>query len=407
MGNRMQAGTWQSGYCTNVHAGADLATARKNLETYAFQVRDLLGNSQPLPVGLWLAEPAARSLAESDEASRLRDWLAENRLVPFTFNGFPQGDFHQPRVKHLVYLPTWTDPRRRDYTLLLIDHLHQLLPQDLQGSISTLPLGWGEPAWTAEQFETAAKHLESIAERLHRLEQETGRYITLAIEPEPGCALDTSEDMAFFFDRYLSHPQSRDRNRRYLSVCHDVCHAAVMFETQQEFFDRLLRHDLKIGKIQVSAAIEISWSELNEEERRQGLIQLRQFAEDRYLHQTGVRNSEGRFELWEDLPQRLQGCGATMDSISDSFVNSLAQEKWRVHFHVPICESQFGYLRSTQPEILECLATLRRPGYESLFPTGHLEVETYAWTVIPEQLRKNNLAVSIADELRWLRNQIA
>ena len=169
----------------------------------------------------------------------------------------------------------------------------------------------------------------------------------------------------------------------------------------------MLRHDLKIGKIQVSAAIEISWSELNEEERRQGLIQLRQFAEDRYLHQTGVRNSEGRFELWEDLPQRLQGCGATMDSISDSFVNSLAQEKWRVHFHVPICESQFGYLRSTQPEILECLATLRRPGYESLFPTGHLEVETYAWTVIPEQLRKNNLAVSIADELRWLRNQIA
>jgi hypothetical protein len=35
-----------------------------------------------------------------------------------------------------------------------------------------------------------------------------------------------------------------------------------------------------------------------------------------------------------------------------------------------------------------------------------LEVETYAWTVIPEHLRKNNLATSIADELRWLRSQI-
>jgi hypothetical protein len=33
-----------------------------------------------------------------------------------------------------------------------------------------------------------------------------------------------------------------------------------------------------------------------------------------------------------------------------------------------------------------------------------LEVETYAWSVIPTHLRQNDLAQSITGEIRWLRD---
>lgn len=401
---------WMMGYCTNVHAGANLESAQANLNRYALAVQNQVAPSEVLPVGLWLAEPAAEALqagAEEKTSRReqLRDWLSENRLIPFTFNGFPQGDFHQAVVKHRVYLPAWDSTARRDYTLSLIEHLHALLPPGHIGSISTLPLGWGAPTWSPERLFTAAKHLREVAVALSQLEEKTGRRIVIAIEPEPGCFLDTSDDMVQFFSRYLSLPNEAERNRRYLTVCHDICHAAVMFESQQLFFDRLLQEGLSIGKVQVSSALEVRWQEMNHEQRASALSFLKQFAEDRYLHQTGIQSPSG-FELVEDLPQLLARYSQHTSS-SDQAIAELENCLWRIHFHVPICEVKIGQLHSTQSEIRECLQLLNSAPYRSLFPTGHLEVETYAWSVIPEDLRENDLSKSITHELLWLRNQVA
>lgn len=408
---------WVTGYCTNVHAGVGFEAAQANLLRYAVPIQQQLAPDQKLPVGLWLAEPAARTLKDPSLLEEFRDWLEQHSLLPFTFNGFPQGDFHQPSVKHRVYLPTWETAERRDYTLLLIDHLHALLPEGEIGSISTLPLGWGMPKWSGERCQTAALHLEEVAEYLQRLEEKTGRRIVIAIEPEPGCTLHTSQDMTQYFSTYLSEPGKDERNRRYLTVCHDICHAAVMFESQAEFFQRLQAEGLSIGKVQVSAALEARWGELDLEQRQANLLFLKQFAEDRYLHQTGVQTTLG-FELWEDLPQLL---AEFTDSIADRSdrgniraANSnaaswqqLQDATWRVHFHVPICESRIGQLYSTQPEIRECLRLLGQSEYQTLCPTKHLEVETYAWSVIPAHLRQNDLAASIASEIRWLRGSLA
>jgi len=396
---------WISGYCTNVHAGPTLELAQQNLLQYALPVQQTLTPQQALPVGLWLAEPAAKALNLPGKSEQFRDWLAEHHLLPFTINGFPQGDFHQPVVKHRVYLPTWADDSRRDYTLLLIEHLHTLLPERAMGSISTLPLGWGTPRWDEAANQKAAENLSAVALRLERLEQETGRRIVIAIEPEPGCCLDTSKDVCDFFDKYLSQPAAAQRNRRYLTVCHDVCHAAVMFETQKQFFDRLQSHDIAIGKVQVSAALEARWSNLDLAQRRAALEHLGQFAEDRYLHQTGVK-TKGDFKLWEDLPQLLASLRGSQSAITDQTLTELANQHWRVHFHVPICQATIGELQSTQAEILECLKWLGSSQYRSLFVTGHLEVETYAWTVIPPHLRQASLAESITEEIRWLRQNI-
>jgi ABC-type uncharacterized transport system YnjBCD ATPase subunit len=39
--------------------------------------------------------------------------------------------------------------------------------------------------------------------------------------------------------------------------------------------------------------------------------------------------------------------------------------------------------------------------------SGHLEVETYAWTVLPAEMRQHGLAEDIAAELRWLIDQLS
>ena len=38
--------------------------------------------------------------------------------------------------------------------------------------------------------------------------------------------------------------------------------------------------------------------------------------------------------------------------------------------------------------------------------TGHLEIETYAWTVLPEAMRKRALPDDIAGEIQWLQKAI-
>ena len=133
------------GYCTNVHAGADLETTLRNLEQHALEVKRQVSPTAPLGIGLWLSASAARQLRAEHGVSRLADWLAEAGLVPFTLNGFPYGDFHRPVVKYDVYRPTWRERDRVEYTLELIDILDELLPAGVPGTISTLPLEWGTP----------------------------------------------------------------------------------------------------------------------------------------------------------------------------------------------------------------------------------------------------------------------
>ena len=60
----------------------------------------------------------------------------------------------------------------------------------------------------------------------------------------------------------------------------------------------------------------------------------------------------------------------------------------------------FGLLETTQQQINECLAALKN--HEQV---RHFEAETYAWSVLPSELRVDDLAVGIARELTWLRRQ--
>ena len=72
--------------------------------------------------------------------------------------------------------------------------LADLLPDGAAGSISTLPLGWRDP-WTADDDRRATAALAHVSRELQAMRDATGRTIRIAIEPEPGCVLDTVADV--------------------------------------------------------------------------------------------------------------------------------------------------------------------------------------------------------------------
>lgn len=392
------------GYCTNVHAGKDLSTALDNLDTYATRVRELTVGSGQLPIGLWLSESTAASLLANDRTTQLREWLAGRGLLPYTCNGFPQGDFHQPVVKHAVYEPTWTCASRAGYTKSLAQIMEAILPAGSKGSISTLPLGWPHAPWHAENFSLAAEHLLDVARYLDRLTQQRGCEIVVAIEPEPGCVLDTADDVIDFFEHFLLRGKDAELARRHLTVCHDICHSGVMFEPQQQALGQYLNAGLRIGKVQVSSAVHVPWNlATNQPELQQAMLkQVQSFSEPKYLHQTTRGNAAGQLcEMVEDLPVATsRWCSPSIPTLP-----------WRIHFHVPIFVSTFGSLATTQSDIAAACQFLEshqdRQIADRNWFTGHYEVETYAWPVLPEELSVTDLARGIADELVYFESLLS
>ncbi len=400
----------QIGYCTNVHAGSDLNEVLKNLQAHSVQVKQKTNPDSPLGIGLWLSSTASRELEDESNRERFRTWLHSAGLFPFTINGFPFGDFHQDIVKHAVYRPTWADPRRMDYTIRLAKLLDDLLPAGAAGSISTLPLGWpanpdrvrrvrstektDSSPNRVENFrqtdqsllESSAQHLVQVARQLDKILESSGREIVVAIEPEPGCLLDTCEDIVQFFEQYLLCGDRRqsEQVRRHLGVCHDVCHSAVMFEPQSVAMNAYADAGIRVGKIQVSSAVEVDFDALDPSDREPAFLELQRFAEPRYLHQTCIRAAD-EVTFHEDL------------SLAVEAANGRPKGTWRVHFHVPIHVESFGLIGTTQREIKNCLNSIV-PGER---PVQHFEVETYAWNVLPEELWTGSLSDGIAAELNW------
>ena len=355
-------------YCSNVHPADDLDGVSAQLERFAARVRERLG-APVLGVGLWVAAPA---LADAAAADRLAGQLARLGLEVVTLNGFPYTAFHAPVVKRDVYLPSWKEQARTDYTLALARLLARLLPDDVdEGSISTLPLGWRE-GWSAADDAESRAALERVAEGLARVEDETGRRIRLALEPEPGCRIETVEQAAEFLAGLAPE---------WIGLCLDACHLAVQFERPDDSLAALLAADVPVVKAQVSSALRV-----DDPGTEAGRSLLGTFAEPRFLHQVRERVN-GHVEGVDDLPEALAG-------------GLPALREWRVHFHVPVHTTD----HTTQSELAETLAALT--GGPSPV-TRHLEVETYTWSVLADPPRDDDALVEgLARELAWTRDML-
>ncbi|MFK4106669.1 metabolite traffic protein EboE [Streptomyces sp. NPDC019531] len=364
-------------YCTNVHPAETLDGVLAQLRDHCEPVRRRLGRDR-LGIGLWLARDAAHALVSDPSALRdLRTELDRRGLEVVTLNGFPYDGFGAEKVKYRVYKPDWTDPERLDHTTALAHVLAGLLPDDVtDGSISTLPLAWrtGYDNANAEKARTA---LLTLAERLDTLQELTGRSIRVALEPEPGCVIETTGD-AIAPLTAIAH----DR----IGICVDTCHLATSFEDPHTALDALITACVPVVKSQLSAALHAEHPHLPEVRDA-----LAAFDEPRFLHQTRTATAAG-LRGTDDLGEALAG-----DALPDA-------APWRSHFHVPLHAAPAAPLTSTLP-VLKAALTRLVGGPHPL--TRHLEVETYTWQTLPPALRprgRAQLADGIAAELTLARD---
>ncbi|MDE0892729.1 MAG: xylose isomerase, partial [Planctomycetota bacterium] len=108
------------GYCLNLHAAESLSELLGSLRDVTLPLRDRFAPTGLFGVGMYLPAKLARHLLSEEGAGdleRLRSFLEEERLDPFTYNAFPYGDFQTDGLKERVYEPLWTDAARARYTL--------------------------------------------------------------------------------------------------------------------------------------------------------------------------------------------------------------------------------------------------------------------------------------------------
>ncbi|MFD3521048.1 metabolite traffic protein EboE [Streptomyces sp. NPDC058653] len=364
-------------YCTNVHPAETLEGVLAQLRDHCEPVRRRLGRDR-LGIGLWLARGAARSLINDPAQLRgLKGELEKRGLEVVTLNGFPYEGFGAEEVKYRVYKPDWADPERLEHTTDLARLLAALLPDDVtEGSVSTLPLAW-RTAFDEDAARTAHAALTTLAERLDALEELTGKSIRIALEPEPGCTVETTADAI--------GPLTDVASAR-IGICVDTCHLATSFEDPATALTALADAGVTIPKAQLSAALHAEHPHLPEVREA-----LAAFAEPRFLHQTRTRTAAG-LRGTDDLEEALAG-----EALPDG-------APWRAHFHVPLHAPPAPPLTSTLPILQDTLARLVG-GAEPL--TRHLEVETYTWQALPPELRprsRGRLAEGIAAELTLARD---
>jgi hypothetical protein len=270
-------------------------------------------------------------------------------------------------VKEDVHAPDWRDEERVQYTLRLAKILAALLPDGMDGSISTSPLAY--KTWVDRSdratWQLLANNVTRVAEALD------GTRIHVDLEPEPDGLLERSTELVRFFEEWL--PRSA---WQHIGVCFDTCHMAVAHEEPAEVMDRFEAAGIRIGKIQISSALEVPLPA-----PRQA---LEAFADPVYLHQVTQVDRDGSMRFYADLPEALQHLGDEQ------------AEQWRIHFHTPLFVDRYGTFRSTREWIVRTLDEVKRRGNCRI-----LEIETYTWDVLPPEL-KVDLDESIAREYEWV-----
>ncbi len=389
-------------YSTLVHAGDTWEQMWASLQAYVPQVKARVSPDAPFGLCLRLSAASAETLvASAAERAALAGFLAEHDLYVFTVNAFVYGGFKGQLVKEEVYEPDWQTEERVRYTMNVADILAEIAPADVQPSIQTPPMGFKPKATGPEVVATYRRNVLRVAAHLIELERRTGTTVTLAIEPEPACFVETADEAIEYFRDHLYTGEAATELaelaglpiaeahavlRRHIGLVYDVGHQAVEFEDPRPALLKLVAAGIPVFKLQLAAALRIPDVGAEDVER------LRRFAGTIYLTQTVQRrggeitrflNMEDAFAAWESDPGG-------------------PPREWRIHFHVPIFLDRLGELQTTRASTADALALHREQPL-----SRHVEIETYTFDVLPEEFKTGDIVEYVSREIEWATAELA
>ncbi len=386
-------------YSTLVHPGDTWPEMWDSLTTYVPQVKQRVSPNDPFGVSLRISAASAETLTgDAAERERLKAFLADNDMYLYTVNAFPYGPFKNTIVKEQVYEPDWRSDERAIYTMQVADILAEVAAPGIEPTIQSPPLGFKPRVTGPDVVDAFTRQVIRVVSHLVKLHERTGRNVRLALEPEPACFLETTDEAIDYFTNHLyaseaqaslarqtglSDADAAAALRNHLGMVYDICHQAVEYEDIGTSLRRLADAGIPVFKLQEAAAVRVP------EVTQATVDALRRFADTVYLTQTVERrngelthylNLEDAFEAWERDP---------------------GPREWRTHFHVPVFLDDLGDFRTTRFAIEDALEFHRN---NKLSP--HLEIETYTWDVLPEHLKTGDIVDYVTLEIEWVREQL-
>ena len=386
-------------YSTLVHPADNWEQLWSSVQTYLPQVKARVSPSQPFGVCLRLAAPSAETLASNpNERARLKGFLADHDMYVYTVNAFPYGAFKGTVVKEQVYEPDWRTKERTQYTIHVADILAELAPEGVSPSIQSAPLGFKPRVTGPDVVASYTQHVLQVAAHLVGIEARTGRTVTLGLEPEPRCFLETTDEtVAYFKDHLYSGAaaaalaklaqipisEAHGALRRHLGVTFDIGHQAVGFEDIPASLQKLVDAGIPIFKLQEAAAMYMP------QVTESTVEALAQYAKTVYLSQT-VEKKNGRITWFLNLEDAFA-----------AWKTDPGPREWRTHFHVPVFLDDLGPFRTTRFALEEALK------FHKATPLSRqLEIETYTWDVLPAHLKTGDIVEYVCREIEWVRGQL-
>jgi len=386
-------------YSTLVHPADNWDQLWTSLNTYLPRVKARVSPDAPFGVCIRLAAPTAELLAASAaERAKLKRFRADHDLYVYTVNAFPYGAFKGTIVKEQVYEPDWRTEARTRYTLNVADILADITRADISPSIQTAPLGFKPNVTGPEVIASYTEHVLRVAAHLVQLEARTGRTVTLAIEPEPHCFLETTDETVAYFTGHLYTGAAAGRLaqlaaiplseahvalRRHIGIVFDIGHQAVGFEHIPTSLQTLVDASVPIFKLQEVAAMHIP------EVTQDAVDALAQYARTVYLTQT-VEKKNGRLTKFLNVEDAFA-----------AWKTDPGPREWRIHFHVPVFLEDLGPFRTTRFALEEALT------FHKATPLSRqLEIETYTWDVLPDHLKTGDIVDYVCREIEWVKGEL-
>jgi hypothetical protein len=387
-------------YSTLVHPGDTWEEIWHSLTTYVPKVKErVCPKNERFGVSLRLSNSSATTLV-NDKSKRemLKKFLGDNDMFLYTVNAFPYGTFKNTVVKESVYEPDWRSEERMNYTINVAEILGDVAPEGSAPSIQSAPLGFKPRVTNLDVIEAYTDRVLRVVAKLVDIRQRTNRTVGLALEPEPFCFLETTDEAVEYFTNHLYSGASAtkvaklaqipisealDALRRHVGVVYDICHQAVEYENISVSLQKLVDAGIPVFKLQEAAALYVP------KVTPKSVEALRKYAETIYLTQT--------FEKREDGMTRFL-------NLEDAFAALKTDQprEWRTHIHVPVFLDDLGPFRTTRFAIEEALK------FHKANPLSRqLEIETYTWDVLPDSLKTGNIVDYVCKEIDWVRGQLS
>jgi sugar phosphate isomerase/epimerase len=387
-------------YSTLVHAGDTWDDIWASLRKFVPQVKKNVCPNGKFGVSLRISHASSETLINAPEKrADLRKFLDDNDMYLYTVNAFPYGPFKNQIVKEQVYEPDWSSEARLRYTMNVATILADVAPEFVNPSIQTPPLGFKPNVTSKAVIEAYAENIRKLTTHVNNIYRYKGRTVTLAIEPEPACFLETTPETINFFNKFLRTRKSyenlavktgatlqgaKDILARHVGVVYDICHQAVEYEDITKSLAALKKAKIPVWKLQEAAAMMIPVV------TREKVQAVKKFAKTIYLTQTHQRDKKGKITRFLNLE----------DAIA-AWEKKPVECEWRIHFHVPVFLEDLGPFKSTRFAIAEALAFQKKHRI-----SDQLEIETYTWDVLPDELKTGDIVEYVTKEIEWVKSQL-